>query len=150
MPDSDAPALGIVLEIRRRFTAVPERVFDAWTRPEALKRWWCPPGWIPDRTEIDLRVGGAFCIGMRQQAGDRIVCVVGHFLDVEPGAKLVYTWMWEGAFEQMPQTRVTVLFLPAPVGTEVVLRHEGFPSIALWQQHRAGWIAGCDRMDAIL
>ena len=150
MPDKGREPHGIVLEIRRQFRAAPERVFNAWTQPETLKRWWCPPGWTPDGIEVDLRAGGAYRIGMRRQKDDHAVRVCGHFLHVQPPTKLVYTWLWEGAFDEMPQTQVTVLFLPAVGGTEVVLQHEDFPSIPLWQEHRAGWIAGCDRMDLVL
>ena len=63
----------VAIHAQRRFAAPPERVFHAWTEPEALKRWWCPPGWTAADIEVDLRVGGAYRIGMcrgqRQHAG---------------------------------------------------------------------------------
>jgi hypothetical protein len=62
----------------------------------------------------------------------------------------VYTWRWLGALEQMPETRVTVEFLPVDQGTEVILTHGNFPDVPAWQQHRGGWIAACDRMEKIL
>ena len=36
---TQARAQGEALEVRRTFAASPQRVFDAWTRPEALKQW---------------------------------------------------------------------------------------------------------------
>ena len=45
----------------RVFDAPRRLVFDAWTKPELLKRWFYgPPGWSLVVCEIDLRVGGAY------------------------------------------------------------------------------------------
>jgi uncharacterized protein YndB with AHSA1/START domain len=71
-------------------------------------------------------------------------------LEVNAPEKLVYTWRWEGAFDQVPETRVTVEFLEVGGATEVVLTHENFADLVLWQQHRSGWVRACDRMEQIL
>jgi uncharacterized protein YndB with AHSA1/START domain len=55
--------------IKRRFDSARDKVFDAWTKPEILKQWWCPEGWTPTEIEVDLRVGGAFRIGMQRLSG---------------------------------------------------------------------------------
>ena len=141
---------GIAIRLRRRFASPRERVFRAWTEPEALKRWWCPPGWTPAEIEVDLRVGGAYRIGMRRIDGGTPVYVRGRFLEVRAPEKLVYTWRWDGAFEDLPETLITVEFLNVAGATEVVLQHEGFPDLTLRQQHRSGWIAACDRMELVL
>lgn len=47
------------LVIRRVFNAPKHLVFDAITKPEMLKNWFCgPDGWMLDVCEVDLRVGG--------------------------------------------------------------------------------------------
>ncbi|MGA7907502.1 MAG: SRPBCC family protein [Candidatus Sulfotelmatobacter sp.] len=47
--------------ITRVFDAPRTLVFDAFTRPELLRRWLLgPPGWSMPVCEIDLRVGGAY------------------------------------------------------------------------------------------
>jgi uncharacterized protein YndB with AHSA1/START domain len=142
------PALTI--RLRRRFRSPREKVFRAWTRPEALKRWWCPQGWTPAEVQVDLRVGGTYRIGMRRLGGGTPVYVFGRFLEVRPPEKLVYTWRWEGAFKRMSETRVIVEFLKVGGETDVVLTHENFSDIELRHQHRSGWIAACDRMERIL
>ena len=140
----------IALRLTRRFAAPRERVFDAWTTPEALKRWWCPPGWRSERIEVDLRAGGAYYFGMRQPDSDSVVSIQGRFLEVLRPDRLVYTWCWHGAFDGMQDTRVTVEFHSVDGGTDVVVVHENFPDVKLWQRHRGGWIAACDRMEQIL
>jgi len=145
-----AKQAGITLRLQRKFSKPPAKVFLAWTQPEALKRWWCPPGWEPAEIAVDVRVDGAYRLGMRRASDGKLVSIEGRFLEVAPPHKLVYTWRWQGAFEEMPQTRVTVEFLAMDQGTEIVLTHENFPGVPSWQQHRAGWIAACDRMEVIL
>jgi uncharacterized protein YndB with AHSA1/START domain len=126
-------------------------VFRAWTDPEVLRRWWCPPGWAPAEIEVDLRVGGAYCIGMRKRRSDPPVYVRGHFLEVDCPQRLVYTWRWHNAFEGMPETQVTVQFTDAPSGgTDVVLMHENLPEVPLCLRHWNGWKAAWPRIDATL
>jgi uncharacterized protein YndB with AHSA1/START domain len=141
---------GFAFRLKRRFEAPREKVFDAWTKPEALKQWWCPEGWIPAEIEVDLRVGGAFRIGMRRASGGTPVYVRGIFQEVHRPERLAYTWQWENAFEDMPQTRVTVQFTEAATATELLLTHENLPEIPICLQHRSGWIAACDRITHIL
>ena len=150
MPTSAPSTRSTTLRLTRHFAASRERVFDAWTTPEALKRWWCPPGWRPERIEIDLRTGGAYYFGMRRSDSHPIVSIEGRFLEVHRPERLVYTWRWRGAFDGMPETRVRVEFQSVDRGTDVVLVHENFASVPLWHRHRSGWIAACDRMEQIL
>jgi uncharacterized protein YndB with AHSA1/START domain/DNA-binding transcriptional ArsR family regulator len=144
-----APAnFGIRLE--RRFRAPPERVFGAFTRPSALREWWCPPGWEPAEIEVDLRVGGAYRIAMAPIGGGGLVSVVGRFLEIRPPERIAYTWRWEGAFADMPETRVILEFQRSGDETVLTLRHENFPDAAFRQQHRTGWIAACNRIDRMV
>lgn len=47
--------------VTRVFNAPRQLVFDAFTKPELLKRWlFGPGGWTLDVCEVDLRVGGAY------------------------------------------------------------------------------------------
>ena len=145
-----ATRAGITLRLRRKFPKPPAKVFQAWTQPQALKRWWCPPGWQPAEITVDLRAGGSYRIGMCRVSDRKLVSIEGRFLEVTPPHKLIYTWRWLGALDQMPETRVTVDFLAVDEGTEVVLTHDNFPDVPSWQQHRSGWIAACDRMEKVL
>ena len=139
-----------LLQLRRWFRASPETVFRAWTRPEALKAWWCPHGWSAVAVEIDLRVGGAYRIGMRRAEPGSAVFVSGNFLEVCPPRRLQYTWRWQGAFEGMPDTLVTVEFVEFKGGTELILRHENFAVAEARQAHWIGWIAACNRLERAL
>ena len=57
----------------RVFDAPRKLVFDAYTKPELLKRWLLgPPGWTMAVCEIDLRVGGAYRYVWRRDRRQRM------------------------------------------------------------------------------
>jgi uncharacterized protein YndB with AHSA1/START domain len=54
----------------RVFNAPRHLVFDAWTKPELVKRWLLgPPGWSMPVCEIDLKVGGRYRFVWRKEDG---------------------------------------------------------------------------------
>ena len=145
----DEPA-ALGFELTRRFRASPERVFRAWTEPAALRGWWCPFGWIAGDIAIDLRVGGTFCISMVRAEGGDPVAVRGQFLEVEPPVRLVFTWRWDGAFPEMPETTVTLALRGSENETVLTLSHTNFTAPEPRQQHRTGWVIACNRLDRLV
>ena len=144
-----AAETGTTLRLWHKFEATPERVFAAWTRPEALSLWWCPAGWRPVQIEVDLRQGGAYRLSMNQEGGARLVTVQGRFLEIERASRLVYTWRWDGVFPDMPETIVTVEFHAVAGGTELALRQEVL-EIPMCTRLLSGWITACDRLDEVV
>jgi uncharacterized protein YndB with AHSA1/START domain len=135
------PDSTISLTITRTFPAPRERVFHAWTEPQALLTWWSGgPELAPALAEVDLRVGGRYRLGMRAPDGVSIYVCTGVFREIHPPARLVYTWAWEGTPE--PETVVTVEFRKQGEGTEVTLVHEGFEGVDVRHRHLQGW-EGC-------
>ena len=150
IPETVAQRAGIAIRLRKHFAAPRERVFRAWTDAEVLKRWWCPQGWEPAGIEVDLRVGGAYRMGMCRFENGPPVYVYGSFLEVHRPERLVYTWNWQNAFEKMPETRVTVEFIESGGTTEVVLTHEDLQEIPVCLRHHAGWISALQRIERSL
>jgi uncharacterized protein YndB with AHSA1/START domain len=59
-----------VVRVERTFAASPEEVFDAWTSPEVMRRWFhCAPDWDTPEAEVGLRVGGKIPVVMRRPDG---------------------------------------------------------------------------------
>jgi uncharacterized protein YndB with AHSA1/START domain len=82
------PRLDLVLE---RVIDVPRHlVWEAWTKPEHLKEWFCPKPWGVSECEIDLRPGGVFRTTMRSPDGKEFPNV-GCYLEVVPMERLVFT-----------------------------------------------------------
>lgn len=75
----------------RVFDAPRRLVFDAFTKPELLKRWLTgPPGWTMPVCEIDLRVGGALRYLWRGPAGEEMG-MSGVFREITPPDRIVGT-----------------------------------------------------------
>jgi uncharacterized protein YndB with AHSA1/START domain len=84
-----------VLRIERTFAATAEEVFDAWTSPEAMRRWFRPaPGWSTPEATVDLRVGGIVRVVMRGPDG-RAVEAGGEYTVVDRPRRLAMTWTFD-------------------------------------------------------
>jgi uncharacterized protein YndB with AHSA1/START domain len=128
------------LRLERTYAAAPTRVFDAWTDPEVLRRWWAAaPDWECPEAVVDLRVGGRYRLSMRTTEGETHV-VGGEYTEVERPARLAYTWAWEQGDGE--ESQVTVEFRPDGDGTTVVITHAGLTSEESKGRHAHGW-SGC-------
>lgn len=139
---SEAPTTSLHLE--RTYDATPEEVFDAWTNPEVLRRWWAAqPSWRTPVAEVDLRVGGSYRISMEDPETGVRHTVGGEYREVRRPERLAYSWRWEQDDGSTgPVSTVTVDFLGEGASTTVVLEHIGLASPESCEQHRHGW-AGC-------
>jgi uncharacterized protein YndB with AHSA1/START domain len=88
--DPTVSRMELTLVVRRTIGASPERVFDAWTKPERLRLWWGPRDVTCTAAEVDLRVGGRYRIANQFPDG-RVVWISGQFECIEPPRLLVYS-----------------------------------------------------------
>jgi uncharacterized protein YndB with AHSA1/START domain len=129
------------LRLSRTFAASPERVFRAWTEPEALRRWLSPGTHETAGAEVDLRVGGTYRVAMRRLADGVTKYVTGTYREIRAPERLAFTWRWEDEPSD-GETLVTVELRDLGGATEMVLTHERFASEASRDGHAGGW-AGC-------
>jgi uncharacterized protein YndB with AHSA1/START domain len=122
------------LRVTRRFTAAPERVFDAWLNPDTARRWLfaTPTGQIV-RAEVDARVGGKFVI-VRRDGED--IEHIGEYLEIDRPHRLVFNFSVPKFSTEL--TRVSINIVPADSGCELTLIHEGV--LPEWATRtEAGW-----------
>jgi len=135
------------LRITRMIRADRQRVWDAWTKPDQMKRWACPqPGGVQD-VESDFRVGGAYTLRMRVEENE--YTAFGTYREIDEPSRLVYTWDWREPDHATGETVVTVEFVEKDGGTEVVLVHEGFRTPEHAQAHTEGWGACVAHLEAL-
>ena len=85
--------------IERDFDAPRQVVFDAFTRPELVRRWLLgPDGWTMPVCEIDLRVGGAYRYVWRKESTGTEMGMGGVFREVVRPQKLVATEKFDDAW----------------------------------------------------
>jgi uncharacterized protein YndB with AHSA1/START domain len=126
-----------------------DAVFEAWTDPAQLARWWGPPGFTTPTVEIDLRVGGRYRIVMQPPEGEARH-LAGTYREVRAPERLVYTWRWEHHGPHTEETLVTVDFRDRGEQTEIEVVHTGFPTVDLAEVHGDGWDGCLVRLEELL
>ena len=113
------------MKTTRTFQVPRSRLFEAWTSPDELKKWWqLGHSWKLTIAEIDLRVGGKYRIGLDSTRDDAKHHVTGTFREVSVPEKLVYTWTVEDQAHQGEESLVTAEFHDKGSSSELVLTHD--------------------------
>ena len=133
------------LNLVRTIEATPERVFAAWTEPAQMKHWHAPEGVEVVSATVDLRVGGAYHVQMRDPDGQSFN-VRGVYREIDPGARLVYTWNWDEPDHDVGESIVSVSFHAVREGTRVDLVHDLFPTEEFRKSHDEGWTSCLTRL----
>lgn len=125
------------LNIRRTYKAPAEAVFDAWTSPEVIRRWWqAERGWDTPEAEVDLRVGGAVRVVMRDPAKGEEYGGGGTYTEIERPTRLAFTWLWDN---ETHRTLIEIDFEEADGATTVSFTHSGLWDEATVRSHEEGW-----------
>ena len=137
------------LNLNRHYPVAPEKVWRAWTDPQAVKRWWGPaPGEPVSLAELDVRVGGRFRIVFGGPDGKLHECA-GTYKEVVPNKKLVFTWSWPNSTPER-ESLVTIVFKAAGGGTELDFRHEELFDEKVRDDHKRGWTGTLEKLAAFL
>lgn len=137
----------ISLTQTRIIRAEPAAVFQAWTDPAQLMKWWGPGATTCPEAEVDLRVGGAIRIANKTEDGS-IIWIKGVFEAVEAPKRLVYSWIMGESMQQ--PTQVTVDFEEHNEGTKLVLNHTRFANEDVRDHHALGWGGCLDGLEELL
>jgi uncharacterized protein YndB with AHSA1/START domain len=125
------------VRIERTFAASAEEVFDAWTSPEVMQRWFRPaPGWSTPEAEVDLRVGGRVRVVMRGPDG-REVEAGGEYTLIERPHRLVMTW----SFDDHPSNEqlIELTFSESGDSTTVSMVNSGISTDERRDAQDRGW-----------
>ena len=79
--------------VTRTFNAPPHIVFQAWTKPELLQRWWAPKsvGMSFDSCEADVRTGGTYRFVFSHPDFEQPMEFFGRYIEVTPNSRIVWT-----------------------------------------------------------
>lgn len=169
MTDNSAPATtgtpaalrDIVIE--RVFDAPRELVWQAWTNPEHVMRWWGPKDFTSPTCQIDLRVGGKYIFSMQWPGGGDKMYSTGTYLEIVPPERLVYTDSFSDAdgnvksgadygMENYPEM-ITITVTLESMGdnqTKMTVLNQGVPAGEMGDMTEGGWIESFDKLAASL
>lgn len=125
------------LRMQRTYRAPAQLVFEAWTSEEVLRRWWhAGHDWETTDAEVDLRVGGAVRVVMRDPHKDVEYGGGGSYTEIEPPSRLAFTWRWDGDDRRQ---LIEIDFEEADGATTVRFTHSGLRDAEEVRSHEDGW-----------
>ncbi len=137
-----------VVRIERTFAAPAEQVFDAWTDPEVMRRWFhCDPDWDTPVAEVVLRVGGTVRIVMRMPDGAEIGAH-GEYTVIDRPRRLVMTWTFDE--EPANQQLIELTFSESAGSTTVLLVNSGISTDERRDSQDYGWQGCLDELERVV
>ena len=112
------------LVITRTFNGPAHIVFEAWTKPELLKRWWTPKslGITFVSCEADVRPGGTYRFVFSHADFEQPVAFFGRYLEVTPYSRIVWT------NEESADGALSTVTFEEHGGKTLLVLHELYPS----------------------
>ena len=112
------------LVVTRTFDGPARLVFEAWTTPELIMRWWAPKsiGITFLSCETDVRTGGSYRFVFGHPASEQPMAFFGRYIEVIPNARLVWT------NEESEDGAVTTVTFEEKGGKTLVVLRESYPS----------------------
>ena len=143
---------GRELVVTRTFNGPAHIVFEAWTKPELIKRWWAPKSFGISflSCEVDARTGGTYRFVFGHPASEQPMAFFGRYIEVTPHSRLVWTNDEGGDGGNV----TTVTFEERGVETLVVM-HDLFASKealdnAIASESTGAWPEQFEELDEIL
>lgn len=143
----------------RTLDAPVNRVFEAWTKPDAFRQWWGPKDFTAPSAKIDARKGGRIISCMRSADGKEFwsnsmyqelvpnqrIVLKDHFAD--PNGNLVSPSHY-GMNNWPEETTITVTFADEGGKTKLMVRHSGIESAPLKDREDCckGWSETIDKL----
>jgi uncharacterized protein YndB with AHSA1/START domain len=131
--------------MRHVLPAPRPRVFALFSEPDELRKWWGPAGFTTPSIEIDLRVGGRYRFAMQPPEGE-LFYLTGEFSEVDPPARLAYTFWWEDPTPDDRETLVELSFTDLGGSTEVHFTQGPFATEERRALHDGGWSDGFEEL----
>src|SRR6478672_11971115 len=140
------------LVVTRVFDGPARIVFDAWTKPELLMRWWAPKSFGISflSCEADVRAGGKYRFVFTHPAAKEPMEFHGKYIEVSPHSRLVWT-NEEGA----DGGAVTTVTFEEKGGKTLLVMHDLHPSKealddAIASGSTSGFSESFEQLDALL
>ncbi len=126
--------------VTRTFNAPPHIVFQAWTKPELLQRWWAPKsiGMSFDSCEADVRTGGTYRFVFSHPDFEQPMAFFGRYIEVTPNSRIVWT------NQESADDVVTTVTFEEKGGKTLLVLSELYPSKQALDEAIASGTSGTD------
>lgn len=112
------------IAVTRTFNGPAHIVFEAWTKPELLKRWWTPESFGISfvSCEADVRTGGTYRFVFSHPAAEQPMAFFGRYIEVTPHSRIVWT------NEESPDGPISTVTFEERNGRTLLVLRELYPS----------------------
>lgn len=126
------------VRLHRVLKAPPERVYRAFTTPEAMAKWIPPCGFTCTVHHMEPKIGGTFQMSFTNFTNQKTHSFGGEYLELIPNQLLRYTDKFDDP--NLPgEMQVTVTLKPVFCGTELSIVQEGIPDVIPLEMCYLGW-----------
>jgi uncharacterized protein YndB with AHSA1/START domain len=146
------------LTLNRRFAISPEKLWQYWTDPKLVSKWWGPQGFTIPVSEIDIKVGGRINIVMEDSAGlikkGSRYPMTGEFTEITKPKNIVFTSQAVMNDRPILENLVTVTFNEINDQTDLMLHVEvthAEPEAEMpLKGMEAGWTQSLDKLSELI
>lgn len=126
------------IRLHRVIATPPDKLYRAFLEPDAVASWLPPFGFLCTVHELEATVGGHHRMSFRNFTTGNSHAFGGTYLELAPGARIVYTDRFEDP--NLPgEMRVTVNLTAVSVGTELHIEQQGVPDVIPAEACYLGW-----------
>jgi uncharacterized protein YndB with AHSA1/START domain len=139
---------GNIVRIERTFAASAEDVFDAWTNPDVMRRWFhVASDWGTPEAEVDLRVGGRVRVVMRKPDGSEVEAQ-GRYTLIDRPYRLVMTWTFDD--DPSNEQLIELTFSESEGSTAVLMVNSGISTDERRAGQDEGWHGCFDQLERVV
>jgi len=126
------------VQLHRVLRTTPERLYKAFTDPDAMVKWLPPHGFTAKVHHMDVKVGGSFKMSFTNFTTGKSHSFGGTYLELKPGQGLRYTDVFDDP--NLPGEMVTTVTLSKVFcGTDLKVVQEGIPDAIPTEACYLGW-----------
>jgi uncharacterized protein YndB with AHSA1/START domain len=131
--------------LHRVLKATPEKVYRAFTEPNAMSSWLPPYGFLCVVHQMDVRVGGSYKMSFTNFSTGNGHSFGGNFLELKPNEFISYTDKFDDP--NLPGEMTTSIWLKkVSVGTDIKIVQEGIPSAIPAEMCYLGWQESLEKL----
>lgn len=137
------------VSLHRVFKAAPEKVYRAFTEPNAFSAWLPPYGYVGEVHQMEAFVGGNYKMSFTNFSTGNIQSFSGKYVEMKPNEFLKYTDRFDDP--GLPGEMVTtVWFKKVSVGTELTITQEGIPAAIPAESCYLGWEESLEKLKRLV
>ncbi|MBX9852521.1 MAG: SRPBCC family protein [Cytophagaceae bacterium] len=131
--------------LHRILKATPEKVYRAFTEPNAMSFWLPPYGFLGVVHQMDVRVGGSYRMSFTNFSTGNGHSFGGNFLEIKPNEFIKHTDKFDDP--NLLGEMVTSIWLKKlPFGTELKIIQEGIPAAIPAEMCYLGWQESLEKL----